>query len=205
MIKLKKNNYTIYISEKEDGTARDIKWFTYTNQVHGDNIAIFDEDQEFISSENDAIISKRIGVKIWVLLADCNGIVIMGKIRYGIVHAGWKWLKNGILSKTLHVLNELWEDTSNLQIYVWPSIRKCCYEVGDEFIGYFDKKYFDRRDWKLYFDMIAMIRDIAWNEWIWQKNIEINEYCTACSWRFFSYRRNNENKRITVAIKKNSI
>ena len=42
MIILNKNEYKIYISEKEDGTAREIKDFIYTSQVHGNNIYILE-------------------------------------------------------------------------------------------------------------------------------------------------------------------
>lgn len=202
MIILNKNEYKIYISEKEDGTAREIKDFIYTSQVHGNNIYILERKEEFIPSENDGIISKIADTKIWVLLADCNGVIIMWKNRYGVIHAGWRWLKNGIIKKALDILQKKWEEIQTLNIYIWPSIRQCCYEVGEEFLAYFDEKYFERRDWKLYFDMIAILNDILLDAWVIKENIEINTDCTACSWRFFSYRKQNNNQRIVVAVKK---
>jgi copper oxidase (laccase) domain-containing protein len=64
MIIIKKDNYKIYISEKKDGTAREIKDFIYTSQIHGDNIYILEKKEEFILSENDGIISKLTDTKI---------------------------------------------------------------------------------------------------------------------------------------------
>lgn len=202
MIILDKNQYKIYISEKKDGTAREIKDFIYASQVHGDNIYTLEKKEEFISTENDGIISKLINTKIWVLLADCTGIVIMWTDRYGIVHAGWKWLKNEIIKKALDILQKNWEKIETLKIYIWPSIRQCCYEVGEEFLEYFDEKYFDRHDWKLYFDMIKKFKDVLLDAWVVKENIEINSNCTACSWHFFSYRKQNNNQRILVAVEK---
>lgn len=202
MIILKKNNYTIYISEKKDWTAREISGFIYTKQTHGNSIYILENKIDFINSENDGIISEISNIKTWVLLADCNGIILMGKQRYGVVHAGRKGLQNGIINKALQILENKGEDMSTLQIYIWPSIRQCCYEVGSEFLKYFDKKFFEIRNEKLYFNMIANIIDICLENWIIDNNIEIHTACTACSWKFFSYRKNNNNQRIVVWIEK---
>ena len=202
MIILDKNDYTIYISEKEDTTARGIPGFVYARQTHGDSLYILDQRLESIASEHDWIISKIWNIKVWVLLADCNGIVIMWKTWYSVVHAWRKWLQNNIVTKALHALKNNGENMHSCKVYIGPSIRQCCYEVGEEFLGYFDKKYFMDRDWRLYFDMIAVLKDTLCNAWILLENIEINQYCTSCSWKFFSYRNNNNNQRFIVAVEK---
>lgn len=202
MIILDKKEYTIYISEKEDATARGIPGFVYAKQIHGDSLYVLDERLESITSEHDWIISKITDIKIWVLLADCNGIVIMWKTWYSIVHAWRKWLKNDIVVKALHTLEKYGENMDEIKVYIGPSIRECCYEVGEEFLGYFDEKYFVKRDWKLYLDMIAILKETLHNTWILLENIEINQYCTCCSWKFFSYRNNATNERIVVAVEK---
>lgn len=202
MIRLERNNYTIHISEKKDGTAREIQGIIYTKQVHSNDIYILENKLEFIDSENDGIISKLSKTKIWVLLADCNWIVIMGKSWYGVIHAGRRWLKNDIITKAVNILKEHNENPTWLKVYIGSSIRQCCYEVGEEFIGYFDKKYLIRRKERLYLDMIAVAKDTLTKAWILIENIEIDEYCTSCSWKFFSYRNNNNNQRFVVAVEK---
>ena len=204
MIILERKPYKIYISENKDNTAREIPGFVYTKQVHGNNIYILDKNVEFIPSENDGIISKLSNTKIWVLLADCNGIVLMGKSWYGAIHAGRKWLKNDIITKAINILKEHDEDPLWMKVYIWPSIRQCCYQVGEEFLEYFNKKYFTKRNGKTYLDMIAVAKDTLIDAWILPENIEINEYCTSCSWKFFSYRNNNNNQRFVVAVEKNN-
>jgi len=64
MIILKKNKYTIYVSEKNDGTARELTEFIYTKQVHGSDIHILSQETGFISSENDGILSELPNIKI---------------------------------------------------------------------------------------------------------------------------------------------
>lgn len=205
MITIKKNEYLIYISEKQDGTGRAMKDFTYTNQIQGDNIYILKHKEDTIPPGNDGIITQITNTKIGVLIADCNGIAIMGKQRFGIIHAGRRWLQKGIIQKATKMLHELWEDIFSLQIYIWPSIRQCCYEVGEEFLTYFDAKYFTRKNERLYFDMIARIRDILSELEIPEANIDINTACTSCSGKFFSYRKQNNNQRMVVWIEKKSI
>lgn len=202
MLTLDRNKYTLYISEKEDGTARELPWFLYMKQVHGNWLCIADTTTKSMDGEYDGIISKVSKIKPWVLLADCNGIVMMGNEWYGVIHAGRRWLRNGIIENAIDIFKEHNEDISELKIYIGPSIRVCCYEVGEEFLEYFDQKYITKREGKLYFDMIAVAKNILTNEWILVENIEINESCTHCSWKFFSYRNNNNNQRLVVAVEK---
>ena len=128
----------------------------------------------------------------------------MGKSWYGAIHAGRKWLKNDIITKAINILKEHDEDPLWMKVYIWPSIRQCCYQVGEEFLEYFNKKYFTKRNGKTYLDMIAVAKDTLIDAWILPENIEINEYCTSCSWKFFSYRNNNNNQRFVVAVEKNN-
>lgn len=204
MLVLERNIYTLYISEKEDGTARDLPWFIYTKQIHGNWLYIADRTTTNINDEYDGIISKTTEIKTWVILADCNGIVMMGNEWYGVVHAGRRWLKNGIIENAIHMLKERNEEIAKIKIYIGPSIRVCCYEVGEEFLEYFNQKYFTRRGEKLYFDMIKVAKDILVNTWVLIQNIEINKSCTHCSWKFFSYRNNKNKQRFVVAVEKNN-
>jgi copper oxidase (laccase) domain-containing protein len=64
MLILSKENYKIYISEKKDNTARELKDFVYTYQVHGNSLHILDQAMDIIPSENDGIISKLSNIKI---------------------------------------------------------------------------------------------------------------------------------------------
>lgn len=76
---------------------------------------------------------------------------------------------------------------SDLKVFVWPSIRVCCYEVGEEFTSYFDAKYLTKqKNGKYILNMIAYIADILKASSI--SDITIHPVCTKCSTNFFSYR-----------------
>ena len=138
------------------------------------------------STPGDGIIADTTGIKLGVGVSDCNAVVIMGEQRYGILHAGWAGLKEGIISKMFEKLTELGE--SEFSVFVGPSIRTCCYEVGEEFTEWVDAKYLQKNNRGRYqFDMIAMIQDLL-REYPC-KQIQIHPSCTKCSSNFWSYRR----------------
>lgn len=199
----------IFSSDKSDWNSRDLsnrnfKDFFFVKQIHSWDIYLLD-DKISISKprfiEADWIITNLTNVKIWVELADCNGIVIYWKKYIGVFHAWWKWLYYKIIDNWVKILLEKWELISDLKFYVWPSIRKCCYEVWDEFLINFDKKYFHKNfNGKLNFDMIWVIRDIFDKYWINNKNITIDKKCTKCWSNCYSYRNWNINERQIVWI-----
>jgi copper oxidase (laccase) domain-containing protein len=109
----------------------------------------------------------------------------MGKKRFGIIHAGRKWLKDGIIQKMFSQLIE--KEETSFSVFIWLSIRKCCYEVGKEFTTYFEPKYLSFIDEEHYMlDMIAVIQDICLQYSINKLHIHLD--CTKCSPKFFSYR-----------------
>jgi len=187
--------YEISISEKEDNLIPND--FLKCEQIHSSTIYLR-KDWDFINQQADWIITNRINQKIAVRVADCNAIILMWKEYFGIVHAWRKWLKDWIIQNAIDILKENGEE--NIEIYVWPSIRKCCYEVWPEFREYFDKKYLISKDEKLYLDMINIIQDTANKNWI--KDIVIHPDCTFCSDKYFSYRKWDKDSRMIICVKK---
>jgi len=137
-------------------------------------------------TEWDGIFSNQSNILLGIRVSDCNVIIIMGQEWFGIVHAGRKGLKDGIIQKMFKQLIEKGE--SGFYVFIWPSIRSCCYEVGKEFTEYFDEKYLLLVDENHYtLDMIGMIQDIFSHYSI--KDLIIHPDCTKCSSKFFSYRQ----------------
>ena len=206
MKKIIKNNYEIFISEKKDWSfsfteRKDI--FTdiiVPSQPHGTDIIVIEENTDIKNLNVDGLISNRKNLALAVKLADCNGIVFMWENYYWVVHGWWKGLKNWIIEKCIWKLSSLGEKTSNLEIFVGPSIRICCYEVWNEFKKFFEKKYLKIYWEKIHLDMIEYIKDTLKNLWI--SKININPKCTKCSKDFFSYRNGNIKERFLVGIKK---
>ena len=195
-------SYKIYISEKQDWNARNFDDFFVCKQVHWNEIFLLENnDKKNINS--DWIITDCLHTKIWGLTADCNGIILMWKKYFGVVHAGRKWLKKNIVSKWIKILQDKGEKKSEIIVFIWPSIKKCCYEVWDEFLDYFDKKYFTKKWQKHHFDMIEFLYDQLTNLWIDKDKIKVHEECTKCWSNFFSYRNWDLNDRIIIWVEKN--
>lgn len=203
MIKISQWSYNIYISQKLDWNIRETNpyWFHFPkNQPHLWGIMVADKLQDFDNYDGDGFITSIEKVKIWVCLADCNWIVLMWRKYFWVLHAWWRGLKAWIIQNWLNCLLDLWEEKQNINVYIWPSIRVCCYVVNDDFVANFDAKYFVFKNWETYFDMILLIKDIFKEYWI--KNVEINKNCTHCGDEFFSYRNGNIVERIIVWIEK---
>jgi YfiH family protein len=105
----------------------------WVRQVAGDGI-IRVEDPGF-AGEGDALVTRGKGYALVVAIADCLPVVLVGHGVVGMVHSGWRGTLAGIGGKTAGVLG------GEVQAYIGPGIRGCCYEVSqelaDEFAGRF--------------------------------------------------------------------
>lgn len=207
MLHFPRNNVNVHISERSDGNSRDLdnplfKNFFFVKQVHGNDIYVLEDRKDLILSrgvEADGIITNLPDIKIAVELADCNGLAIRGEKYVATIHAGWKWLHLWIIPKVIEMLLERGEDQSSLHVFVGPSIRSCCYEVGEEFLGYFWSKHFQgSNNNKLYLDMISVIRNVLEENGIPEGNTEIMDICTMCGAGYFSHRRDGTGERFIV-------
>lgn len=183
-------NYEIKITEKSDFDNALMQYPACSHlirckQIHSNLIHEYHSERKN-ETPGDGIFSDQKNIPLTVGVSDCNAVVIMGAERYGILHAGWAGLKEGIISKMFEKLTELGE--SEFSVFVGPSIRTCCYEVGEEFTEWVDAKYLQENIRGRYqFDMIAMIQDLL-REYPC-KQIQIHPSCTKCSSNFWSYRR----------------
>lgn len=205
------NNIKLYISDKSDWDSMDtlnsnFKNFFFVKQIHSWNIFELNNKTDFDLSRNieyDWIITKLLSTKIWVRLADCNWIVIYWVDYICVLHWWWKWIYNKILENWINLLLKKWEKIENLNIYIWPSIRSCCYEVWDEFYDYFDKKYFNKnQNWRQNLDLVSIIKDKLIDFWINQDRIQIDNMCTKCSNLYYSYRNWDNKERFVVWVEK---
>ena len=83
-----------------------------TNQVHSNIVSYVDKNfSKDISS--DAMITNRKDILLGILTADCAPIIVLGKKYFGIIHAGWRGLIDGIIENTIMKFNLLGE-TENI-------------------------------------------------------------------------------------------
>lgn len=90
--------------------------------------------------DGDAIVSDEPGLALAVLVADCVPVLLADR-RRGVaaaVHAGWRGTCAGIVTAALDVMRrEFGVASGDVVAAIGPSIRPCCYEVGEELVEAF--------------------------------------------------------------------
>lgn len=104
------------------GGGLELAW---CRQVHSDRSV---EAHPGECGEADALITDRAGLALAVATADCVPVVLAGRRRLAVIHAGWRGIASAIVPKTLERL-----DSSAPPIaWLGPAIGACCYEVGHD-------------------------------------------------------------------------
>jgi len=177
--------------------------FIVANQTHSDHISIIEEsttkgweDVTDAIEECDALITKLPHVVLTILTADCVPVLLYDPVKkvVGAVHAGWKGTHMQITSKTVHnMISHYGCHASDIIAGVAPSIKKCCYEVGEDvakhFLAYEDA-YEKKNNGKYMLDLQIINKAQLIEAGIVEKNIDMSNICTACDVdTYFSYRK----------------
>lgn len=173
------------------------------NQTHGDGVvdlrdpALILEDlrlygnllkhrggDALLISEQEGSINERIAYG--VLTADCVPILLRGQGVWGVVHAGWRGLANGIISHAVKRLGGVSEAV------IFPAAAAPRYEVGQEVIASIgSSSVAESRFGRLSLDTAAtavqQLRRI--NP---AARVESSGICTIEDTRFHSYRRDGD-------------
>lgn len=181
--------YDILLTEKADFDQEKWKYpqlepFFCCKQTHSKLIHERNPDWDN-GTEGDGLYSNQTGILLKVGIADCNAVAIMGKERFGIVHAGRKGLQQGIVEHMMERLQAKGE--SAFKIFLGPAIRSCCYEVGPEFSERCEASYLTpKANGKFHLDMLAMLKDRL--QAFPCEEIHVHSECTKCGEHFFSCR-----------------
>lgn len=143
-------------------------------------------------AETDALITGLRRVPLAVLTADCLPVFLLDISRrvIGLVHAGWRGVAQDILGNTLRLMKRNFKTRPrDLVAAFGPSIQACCYEVGEEFPGYFPRSV-QKRGKKIFFDIKEEGRQRLQAAGVNPDRIYDSRLCTCClKDEFFSYRR----------------
>jgi purine-nucleoside/S-methyl-5'-thioadenosine phosphorylase / adenosine deaminase len=191
----------------------------HLRQSHSDRVALIESrDLTYAIIEADAVITGVPQIVLTVLTADCVPILMVdsGSHAIGVVHAGWRGTAQGIAAKTVETLvRKGGGPVSGLKVAIGPSIRACCYEVGEDVLAALQKtipaaeKYFSRpphdgkptlpagssgsgagEGEKFFLDLAAVNRDQLMEAGLRAKDISISPACTGCHPElFFSHRK----------------
>ena len=186
-------------------------------QKHTSNVQIVDETNINNYFDNtDGLITNLKNVALATSLADCQGILIYdpNKRVIGNVHSGWRGTLKRIVINAIHLMEEKFNSNpADIEIYICPSILKCCFEVDedveilfrnefkdiniDEFIETKDKTI----NQKFYIDTVGINRAILMKEGVKAENIITSNICTKCnSDKIHSYRADGKNAGRNLSI-----
>lgn len=112
-------------------------------QVHGRGVRVLRDGHSPDADDRpdaDAIVSDVPGLALTVLVADCVPILLVDR-QLGVaaaIHAGWRGACRGIVGAAITTMADaMGSRPERLSAAIGPSIRPCCYEVGEELIDAF--------------------------------------------------------------------
>ncbi|MCS7197019.1 MAG: polyphenol oxidase family protein [Aquificaceae bacterium] len=162
-------------------------------QVHSSKVWVIEEFVEGL--EGDALITKKTGLKIGVRTADCLPIAFLGRETVSVVHAGWRGLKEGIVERALEELSRF-EPLENFLVFIGPSAKACCYQVGEDFKEHFSSLYY--RGGKHYMDTqeeaLLRLKKSGIRE------LSLYKTCTVCHPSLPSHRRDRTQERLLTFV-----
>lgn len=193
-----------FFTNKSDGDLRiennkkalekkyDIKFenLIYMNQVHKNSVQIVDANSPRFIENCDGLITNTRNLTLMVMVADCIPIIFMDKIKgvVAAVHAGRNSTFLKIASITAKkMIAEFSCEPLDIEVFMGPSIKKCCYEVNDELKNIvktnFGEEFIKGENIDLQGINKMLLNDIG------VENISIANICTKCSNEpYFSYR-----------------
>tara|TARA_B100001741_G_scaffold212883_1_gene176212 strand:- start:205 stop:915 length:711 start_codon:yes stop_codon:yes gene_type:complete len=173
----------------------DPKGLVIPKQTHSTNVSFA---KSVNSIENcDGVFTDEKDIVCSIQVADCMPIYFAhsSKNVYGLVHAGWRGLVYGILESTSQLIFENGYKLHDFEVFIGPSIQKCCFEIRDDIVGNFkigcvtptqgDGKYNVDLQYQACREMIQIG---------FKKNqIKVSTECTYCSQeKYHSFRRDGK-------------
>ncbi len=169
------------------------------SQTHSTNIEVV-KNKKLVYNNVDGIFACNKNYALQVKTADCLPIFFIHKDNniFGVIHAGWKGLKNGIISKSTKLLKSHINDLNEITAFIGPSISQKNYEVKNEFIDYFGNEFIDKVEDKLFCNLKGVASSQL--QKLGVKNVIDCNQCTYENENYHSYRRDKTSKRMTGLI-----
>jgi YfiH family protein len=144
----------------------------------------------------DALVTRRRGVALGILTADCAP-VLLADHEAGVIaaaHAGWRGAFDGVLANTVAAMVAQGARSARIIAAVGPCIGATSYEVGPEFRQRFVDRdpafavYFAQPGVRPHFDLAAFVRDRLTAAGVDRVHVQGGD-TAADDALFFSYRR----------------
>jgi YfiH family protein len=105
-------------------------------QVHGVAVAeVTTPWREDSRPRADALVTRRRGIAIGILTADCTPVLLADREAgvIGAAHAGWKGAKAGVTDAVVAAMIRLGARAQSIVAAIGPTIGPASYEVGPDF------------------------------------------------------------------------
>lgn len=173
------------------------------NQVHGTRVLEVRADTllDDVRAEGEAgadgivVASGAQGVAPLLCFADCVPLIFVAPDgAFAVAHAGWRGVMGRIAERTVRRVVALsGVDPSEINVYIGPHIRSCCFEVSDELATEFGEQFGSAavpRHRRV--DLAAALRATLAACGVSPARICDAGVCTACTVEdFYSYRAEN--------------
>jgi YfiH family protein len=175
-----------------------------SSQVHGADLRVLsaeDEPAAVRTEEADALLAVHAGAAVGVRVADCVPL-LLADVNSGVVaavHAGWRGTVSGVVEAAFQGLLMAGSgDPSAVVAAIFPHIRRCCFEVGDDVAATLaaasrDHDVVDRSREKPHVDLERVVTAKLLALGVPATRIDRVVGCTRCEpERYFSFRRDGQ-------------
>jgi YfiH family protein len=175
--------------------------FVWAEQVFGKKVHVCKKEDGGKEIKGvDGLITNLPNQILSIKSADCLPILIYDKKKRVIaaIHGGRECLTKGILERTIRKMEKEFNcQAEDLLVAIGPHIKVCHYWLKEKTYQKLKttkfKKYFLRKDGKIYFDLTKLAIDQLLKLGVKKENVEDSKICTFCQWkRFFSFRKSEE-------------
>ena len=164
-----------------------IEGFFFMNQVHGRDVAVIDERSNPAQIPTvDALFTRRRGIALVTLIADCIPLLLHSDSAVAAVHVGRQGLIKGVFEETIKVFTSHGISPQEIRAELGPSICGRCYEVDGAMFSEITKQIpattAENSCLNLESGLISLLTElgITWSS---------TNKCTLHDAEYFSYRR----------------
>lgn len=162
---------------------------TWLRQVHGAGVVVVRRPGEHTGVSADAAVTDVPGCTLAVRTADCVPVALLAEGAVGIVHAGWRGLRDGVVEAAADAVRAL--GGRGVRAVVGPSIGADCYEFDGpdrfELAARFGAAVLATTRWGTPgVDLVAGVLEALASVGV--EDVEVEGGCTACDPRWFSHR-----------------
>ena len=187
----------IFFSLSNFNNSENTKTIAKMNQTHS-NKSIFIDRLSKEYEDCDGIFTSNKDLALEVSTADCLPVFFADKNFFGVVHAGWKGLSEGIIENSIGLLTKNGFVLDDTHVLIGPSIRKDHFEVKEDVACLFDKKFLISKNEKTFLSLQDIVINQL-NSFNIYDIIDVEE-CTYSTQHYHSYRRDKTDKRIKGRI-----